>query len=48
MNPDEIKSQLEKIKQENPKKYLELLTELQAIVSDLNDELREAKAKLKT
>ena len=37
----------ERLKQNNPQKYLEFITELNKIVSDLNKELREAKAQLK-
>lgn len=42
-----VSADFEKIKQENPQKYLEFITSLNQIVSDLNKELREAKAELK-
>ncbi|MDO8548214.1 MAG: hypothetical protein Q7R71_00910 [bacterium] len=38
-----VNADFEKIKQENPKKYLELVTSLTQIVSDLNKDIIEAK-----
>lgn len=47
MNSDDVRAKLEKLKQEDPVKYLACLEELNQIVSDLNKELRDAKAGLK-